>query len=121
MPMAANGTNHSSEAIQTIRLRAIIFREEDVWVAQCIEYDIGTQAKTLSELQKRLESAICLELYESIKRAGAPFKGVPRAPLHIEEMWNNRAGAFNPVEESGVVPTHHTQTPKIGLELGLCA
>jgi hypothetical protein len=54
-------------------IRAVLFRDGDLWVGQCIEYDIGAQAKTLTELHKKLELTVMLDLQESVKRHGVPF------------------------------------------------
>jgi|ERR1700691_2006463 len=68
--------------------RAILFREGDHWIGQCIEYDICAQAKNLTELKKKLELTIEFEREVSVKRHGYAFVGIPAAPQRFEEMWN---------------------------------
>jgi hypothetical protein len=101
-----------------MRIRAILFRDSDLWVGQCIEYDIGAQAKTLTELHKKLELTVMFELHESLKRHGVPFKGIDPAPGRFADMWNKQAGEFKPVSD---VASHKTASPEVGLELALCA
>ena len=36
----------------TADIRVLLFREDDVWVAQCVEYDIGAQASDLPTLRR---------------------------------------------------------------------
>jgi hypothetical protein len=74
------------------KIRAILFREGDLWVGQCIEYDIGAQAKTLTELHKKLELTVMLDLQESVKRHGVPFKGIQPAPNSFADMWDKQSG-----------------------------
>ena len=90
--------NHDMTSTREM-IRVIIFREGDFWVAQCLEYDIGTQAKDLDELQAQFELTFRVELKESVERNGEAFKGIPPAPPHFHKMWENRAGDLKPVHE----------------------
>ncbi len=103
------------------QIRAIIFREGDLWVAQCVEYDIGAQGRTLPEVTKRLELTVELELEESIRRHGAPFRGVPAAPSSVGDMWESQAGAFTPAASAPADTRPERDRAKVGLELALCA
>ena len=78
-------------------VRIIIYSEDERWVAQCLEYDIGAQAKTLGELSTILELTLSAEFNESIERHGEPFVGIDPAPVHFHEMWESRSGAYTPV------------------------
>jgi hypothetical protein len=111
-----------SPASVQIQMRAVVFQEGDLWVAQCIEHDIRATAETLADLNGRLELVLLLECEESIKREGHPFKGIPRAPSDFEEMWNKQAGAFTPT--SRVVSQKRGTSgnnDRVGLELALYA
>jgi len=70
-------------------IRVVIFRDAEMWAAQCLEYDIGTQAATLSELHTRLELTLRAELKESIERRGEAFTGIDPAPARYHQMWEN--------------------------------
>ena len=72
------------------KIRAIIFRDGEHWVGQCLEYDIGAQASDPKILQERLKMAIRLELQTSIEVTGEPFGGIPRAPQVFHDVWNER-------------------------------
>ena len=82
---------------RNLTLRAIVVQDGDLWAAQCLEYDIGAQGRTLEESIERLSFAIRAECAESVERSGTEFAGIPAAPGEFEEMWNRRAGAFHPV------------------------
>ena len=101
-------------------IRAIIFREGDLWVAQCVEYDIGCQAPTLAELTQKLMVTVELECVESMRRHGAPFRGIPPAPDRYEAMWRGRPGLFVPIgnDTQNKLPVQKAGTE---LELALCA
>lgn len=78
------------------KLRVVIFYDGGAWVAQCLEYDIGAQAKDLAELQRRFDVAVRTELAESLERNGAPFKGIGPAPKFFHDMWEKQSGSFDP-------------------------
>ncbi len=82
------------------QFRIVVFREGDLWVAQCLEYDIGAQAPDLGELDQRIALAIKLEREKSIELHGEPFAGIEPAPRHFHEMWGKQAGEFKPARPS---------------------
>jgi hypothetical protein len=104
-----------------LRIRAILFREGDLWVGQCIEYDIGAQAKTLTELHKKLELTVLFELQESLNRHGVPFKGIRSAPSSFADMWNKQSGEFRPASDVASHNVSPSLKPTVGLELALSA
>lgn len=98
------------------RIRVIAFREGEQWVAQCLEYDIGTQAADLTELQKRLALAVDAERNESIARNGNAFEGIDPAPRRFHEMWEKAAGNFKPRH-----PAQSRDGSRVDFEMALCA
>jgi hypothetical protein len=81
MPTAAKS---AADGQQTVRV--VVFREADVYVAQCIEYDIATQAKDLSTLIERLDLTIDAECAMSRERGEAPFANIPPAPNYFHDL-----------------------------------
>ena len=98
------------------QIRAILFKEGDLWVGQCLEYDIGAQGRDLDELRGRLTLAIEVERRESIERTGKPFGGIPQAPPYFHDLWERRSGNFEPRN-----PTDLRDGNSIRLELALAA
>lgn len=86
------------------KIRVIAFKEDDLWVAQCLEYDIGAQAPDLETLNLRLRLALMLEAKESEKNNGEPFSGIEKAPQHYFDLWDKRAGDFNPKTDGDNAP-----------------
>ena len=68
-------------------LRFVLFKEEGVFVAVCLERYIGAQGSTMEEAQMRLRTAYRAELNDSLKRAGEPFGDIPQAPKRFHDMW----------------------------------
>jgi hypothetical protein len=75
-------------------IRAIVFQDNGVWVAQCLEHDIGAQADDLDTLAERLEIALKIELKESMEQHREPFHGIAPAPDRFFRMWERRARSF---------------------------
>jgi hypothetical protein len=72
-------------------IRVIVFKDGDLWVAQCLEYDIGAQAPDIDTLNTRLQVVLNAELKESLERHKEPFAGIPEAPKRFHLMWEHRA------------------------------
>jgi hypothetical protein len=72
-------------------LRVIVFQDDGLWVAQCLEHDIGAQADDFDTLMTRLEVTVKAELKESIEKNGKPFAGIDPAPERFQHMWERRA------------------------------
>jgi hypothetical protein len=80
-------------------IRAVIFQDGDLWVAQCLEYDIGAQAHDLDTVRRRLGLAIEIEQRTSMEIHGREFAGIDRAPARFFEMWEKRLRAFGTKSE----------------------
>lgn len=62
-------------------LRIVVFKEEDMFVAQCLEHDISVQAPDMATLQKRFEETLLLE--------GDDLDSLPPAPDPFQKMWDH--------------------------------
>ncbi len=77
-------------------IRAVIFQEGDLWVAQCLDYDIGAQAHDLETVRHRLGVAVEIERRTSMEVYGTEFDGIDRAPARFFEMWEKRSLSSGP-------------------------
>jgi uncharacterized protein (DUF58 family) len=68
-------------------LRVLVMREADVYVAQCLEYDICTQAADLDTLFMRMTAVVNAECEETRRQHGVPFKGIDPAPAFYFDTW----------------------------------
>jgi hypothetical protein len=69
-------------------LRVVVFAERGMWVGQCLEYDICSQASSLLSLRNRMRALIWVEREFGDVEADGPFYGIQPAPMHFNEMWN---------------------------------
>ena len=75
-------------------IRAIIFKDGDQWVGQCLEYDIAAQARDLETVRSRLIMTIEAEAEAGMELNGDPFGGIGRAPKHFYDMWDKKGTTF---------------------------
>jgi len=103
--------------MQEVRaIRVLLAREGEYWVAQCLEYDVGAQARNLDELRKRFIVALEEERQESIRRHGKPFAGIGPAPAYFHRLWDQRDGLYTPKN-----PTALSDDPTLDIEFGVAA
>ncbi len=76
--------------MQIVKIRVLVEREEDFWLAQCIEHDLATQANTVNELYYEIELMISAHMAACKEVGIEPFR-VPPAPVDVLERFE-RAG-----------------------------
>ena len=62
------------------QLSLVIFKDDDWWVAQCLEYDIAVQARTIPDVQYEIQRVLVGRIAMSAKLNVAPFEGISPAP-----------------------------------------
>lgn len=61
-------------------LRVLILKEDDWWVAQCLEYDIAAQARTLKDVQYEFQRVFLGRVVAAKESGIKPFEGILPAP-----------------------------------------
>ena len=71
-----------------LKISAVLFQEDDgQWSAQCLEYDIAAQAKSLPDLCYELERVIVSHVMVSRELKQEPFVGYEPAPRLYWDMF----------------------------------
>ena len=78
------------------KVRVVLYEESGWWVAQCLEYDIRVQAKTMPQVQENIAIALEATWQDSKDRHGKPFAHVNPAPEEFERMWKGRTASVPP-------------------------
>lgn len=78
-------------------VRAVVFREEGCWVAQCLEYDIATQAGSMNGLYDKLGRVLAAYLGLASEHGADPFADIPPAPKRYWEMYQGARLRLQPV------------------------
>ncbi len=70
-----------------IEVNVVAFQDGELWIAQCVEYDIAAFAKSLPELPRALERAVAANLAANADLGRNALDGVPPAPPRFQEMF----------------------------------
>ncbi len=81
------------------KLRIIAFQEGDVWIAQCVDYDICAQGRDLTTVRERMFALLQAEMAYTFEKYGKEFHGIDAYPDFYEVMFNSYA---NESLQSGV-------------------
>ena len=71
-------------ATRKYAIRAVVFQEGEWLCAQCLEYDLVVQAKSLQQLSRALQKLIVGHIVVRLRHKQQPFRDLPRAP---EKYW----------------------------------
>jgi predicted RNase H-like HicB family nuclease len=83
-----------------MRLDVLVTKEADWWVAQCLQYDLAAQAKTIADLRYAFERALAAHVVVSLEKKVEPFDSLPSAPRKYWDAWERAL----PVETERVAP-----------------
>jgi hypothetical protein len=72
-------------------LRVIVYPDGDLFIAQCLEKDIATQARDIPTLLERLDLTIDAECAMSRDRNETPFSQIGAAPNYFHDLWEKRS------------------------------
>ena len=72
-------------------LRVVILEEKDtgLFVAQCLDYDICTQAGTIEQVKERFALQLEAERQMSLEDSGEEFADIPEAPSFFHDLWGS--------------------------------
>lgn len=81
------GAEHMPTDLGEDTLHVLLRREDDVYVAQCIEYDIAAEADTIEAAKKAFVHTIIRHVLASRRFERPLFWSVPAPPPHVRETW----------------------------------
>lgn len=73
------------------KINILLFKDSEWWEAQCLEYDIAAQGRTLPEAMAEIEHAIVCHLAVNAEAGEQPFEGIPPAPEYFSKLFEERA------------------------------
>lgn len=68
-------------------VRVVVLQEGEWLSAQCLEYDIATQARTLDDLWYELQRILVGHVATRLRERKPPFQGLPPAPKKFWRMF----------------------------------
>lgn len=72
------------------RISVLLSENQGIWLAQCLEYDIAVEAKSLEDVSYELERTLVGHLVICDENNEEPFERIPPAP---QEYWQRYARA----------------------------
>lgn len=76
-----------ARSVKRYAIRAVVFQEGEWLCAQCLEYDLVAQAKTLQQLARALQRLIVGHVAVRRHHKQPPFHDLPRAPEKYSAMF----------------------------------
>jgi len=73
--------------MKCVELNVLIVRRNDAWVAQCLQYDIAAQAKTIPEVKYEFMRMINVQTIAALENHLDPLNGLPPAPDFYWEQY----------------------------------
>lgn len=87
-------------------VRVVTFREGDWHIAQCLEWDLTTQARTEEDLRRGVQRLLLAQVDAAHRTGRDPFANLPAAPLRFHRMWEAAAAPTATVPLVAEVPAH---------------
>jgi hypothetical protein len=72
----------------TFAISIVLKYEEYGWAAQCLEYDIAAQGRTIGEAKTAFEKAFIGQIIVDISHGIAPLSQILAAPQHYWQMFD---------------------------------
>jgi hypothetical protein len=76
------------------QLNLLIFKEDGWWIAQCLDYDIAAQARTLPDVQYEIQRVLVGRISMAKKLSIDPFEGLAPAPEGYLKMFKDTNKSF---------------------------
>ena len=86
------------------RIRAVVFKEGEHWVAQCLEYRYAVQTRQIEDMPRVLLECLTAQILVSRQLGVEPFNGFGPAPRRFWEMYERAAPLPDPAEAPESAP-----------------
>jgi hypothetical protein len=80
-----DGTILTEMAARRVAVRVLVVQEGEWLSAQCLEYDLATQARTLDDLWYELQRILFGHIATRLREGKEPFADLPKAP---QKYWD---------------------------------
>jgi predicted RNase H-like HicB family nuclease len=89
------------------KIHAVVFKEGEWFIAQFLEYDIATQAKSVTALLDEAEQIIAAHILVADKEGSEPFAKISRAPRRFWQMYKDANAKLEPVRHNEALDERH--------------
>lgn len=102
------------------RVRVVVLREragaDDLWVAQCLDYDINAQGATYREMLHAFERTFATEIVVALEADREPLADIAPAPKKYWDLWEQGARMADTIP---LVPMPEMSAPRVEAEIRL--
>src|SRR3989338_4387140 len=105
----------AAHTMNRVNVSVVAFQEGDLWVAQCVEYDIAAHASDLTRLPAAFERALLENLCINAELGREGLDGIPAAPEFYRELFD---GGMDLKPRSVAKPRALARTPKPRVQIG---
>lgn len=91
----------ASPSVTEIAMRAVAFREGDLWVVQGVEYDIAATAADPGDLPGAFTRAVMETICVGEHLGRKALQGVKPAPPRFAELWDAARAQVRAVDTEG--------------------
>lgn len=102
-------------------IHAVAFPNGGRWVAQCLEYDIATQAETLDALLYEIQRILVAHVVVAERENLEPFADLPKAPKRFWEMYERALSPVKPAPRPELLPGVSEKIPQLELKFAEAA
>lgn len=81
-------------------MRVLLLKEDAVWVAQCLEYDIAAQGTTVTEAKDAFTRHIAAQIKVALKHGDEPLADFSRAPKYYWDLFSESERLADPIRVS---------------------
>jgi hypothetical protein len=93
------GTSHSQhEGRSVISITAVVYQENGLWIAHCLEKSFVSCAQRLEDLPNELLYQIHDQIEADLAAGQEPFSGFEPAPRKYWEMWEAARAVSKPLK-----------------------
>lgn len=79
--------------VKNEEFRVVVFKEGDLYIAQCLEHDICAQASDVNALGRRMDAVIGAEREFAQANGKSLVEVLGPAPQHYHDMWDKAWGS----------------------------
>jgi hypothetical protein len=85
--MTAPELTEQSHQVNLPPLNVLFFKEQEFWVAQCLQFDVTAQGKTIPEARRSFERVLVAQIICDLEEKRPPLSSVPRAPTKFWQQF----------------------------------
>lgn len=74
---------------KSIKLSVLLLKENNTWVAQCLEHDIAAQAKTIKDVKTAFEKTVTGQCFLDLQRGSDPLASIGPAPGFYRPLFDS--------------------------------